>query len=150
MTQPFPLEILKVLSLLRNDQATRQLGHVNRRFQDEEKKLALLQNFRADYEARYQKAGQQGESCDTLTNFRHFLDRLDEAVRQQLGVLDQMRQQVFRQQGSVRQTHRQVKSMEVLADRHRDRELERVGRLEQKTTDEQVGQKIARHVLGID
>ncbi len=150
MNHPFPLEVLKALSQQRNDQATRQLGKANRRFQDEQSKLSLLENFRKDYQARYDAARQQGNSSDTLTNFRHFLDRLDEAVHQQRGVLEQVQQQVRHHQGYVCYTHRQVQSMAVLSDRHEIREQQTQLREEQKMNDEHVGQKTLRRMLGID
>ncbi len=148
MSHPFPLEILKALSQRRNDQATRQLGKSNRRFQDEQDKLSLLENFRKDYQVRYDAACQQGGASDTLTNFCHFLERLDEAIHQQMGVLEQIRQQVRHHQGYVRHTHRQVQSMAVLSDRHEAREQQAQLREEQKMTDEHVGQKTLRRVHG--
>lgn len=150
MTHSFPLEILKELSSRRNDQATRQLGQTNRRFQDEQNKLAQLNTFRQDYQSRYEKASQQGQSGDMLINFRNFLERLDEAVRQQQGVLEQMRQQVCLSQGKVRQTHRQMQSMDVLAERHGAQEQQRQQRQEQKNTDEQVGQKVTRSIQAVE
>ncbi len=150
MTQPFPLEILKELSTLRNDQAARALGYTNRRFQQERDKLVMLQNFRSDYETRYEQAGQKGESYDTLINFRNFLDRLDEAVRQQAAVLEQMQEQLRHNQAEVRKTYHQVQSMEVLADRHADREQLKENRREQKTTDEMVNQNVQRRVMETD
>ncbi|WP_297458379.1 flagellar export protein FliJ [Ferrovum sp.] len=146
MTRPFPLEILKTLSKTRSDQASRKLGQVNRRHYEEQKKLDMLIRFRADYEGRYQVVTQTGGAFETLMNFQHFLERLDEAVRQQRAVVAQADCEVSQGQVTVQKAHRQVQSMEVLSERHSFREQERTTRIEQKVQDEQVGQRIA-HLL---
>lgn len=144
MTRPFPLETLKTLSRTRSDQASRKLGQVNRRHHEEQKKLDMLIRFRTDYEGRYQAVIQTGGAFETLMNFQHFLERLDEAVRQQRAVVAQADGEVSQGQATVQKAHRQVRSMEVLSERHSSREQERTIRIEQKVQDEQVGQRIAR------
>jgi len=146
VTRPFPLEILKTLSKTRSDQASRKLGQVNRRHNEEQKKLDMLIRFREDYEGRYQAVMQVGGAFETLMNFQHFLGRLDEAVRQQQVVVAQVGSEVSQGQVTVQKAHRQVRSMEVLSERHCSKEQERTTRIEQKALDEQVGQKIA-HLL---
>ncbi|WP_297486463.1 flagellar export protein FliJ [Ferrovum sp.] len=146
MTRPFPLETLKTLSRTRSDQASRKLGQVNRRHHEEQKKLDMLIRFRADYEGRYQAVMRAGGAFETLMNFQHFLERLDEAVRQQRAVVAQVGGEVSQGQVVVQEAHRQVRSMEVLSERHCAREQERTNRSEQKALDEQVGQRIA-HLL---
>ncbi|NDU85630.1 MAG: flagellar export protein FliJ [Ferrovum sp.] len=150
MTRPFPLEILKTLSQQRNNHAARHLGQMNQNCLAEQKKLDLLTQFRADYQARYQAATLEGRELDTLANFRNFLARLDEAVRQQRTVVELAERQVQNSQITVTETHRQVQSMEALEQRHLTQEHLEESRAEQKMVDEQNGQRVARKQMEVE
>ena len=60
----FPLQSLLELSQTRMDDAARRLGQLLASEQEVEKTLALLEQYREEYEARFREAAQAGLSRD--------------------------------------------------------------------------------------
>ena len=70
MSHSFPLKPLLVLTQTRMDDAARRLGELIASEQEGTRKLELLQNYRAEYEARFHDATRHGMSPETWRNPR--------------------------------------------------------------------------------
>ncbi|MDP1957828.1 MAG: flagellar export protein FliJ, partial [Rhodocyclaceae bacterium] len=92
MTKPFQLQSLLDLSNLRLDEAAQQLGRLIAGEQEAGQRLALLMQYRDEYQTRFSTAAQNGIGPDAWRNYRHFLDRLDQAVEQARAMVDTSKQ----------------------------------------------------------
>jgi flagellar FliJ protein len=84
MTKPFSLQPLIGLALHQNDAATRKLGQLNKQQQSAQGKLEMLRQYRKNYQERLQTSTQSGINPTELRNFQEFINKLDEAISQQL------------------------------------------------------------------
>ena len=78
----FPLQSLLDLSNVRMDDAARKLGQLLASEQEVEKTLALLEQYREEYEARFRQAAQSGLTREEWSNYQSFLGRLHDAISQ--------------------------------------------------------------------
>ena len=145
MPKPFTLQPLLDLSQRKNESATRKLGELTRQQLSEQKKLETLLQFRKDYQEKFQAASRNGMDSVGISNFQNFLDRLDEAVQQQRGVIDQANRSVQAGRQALTEAQRSMKSFDTLAQRHAEAEQLQDRRTEQKMQDEQAGQFAARN-----
>ena len=83
MTRPFPLQTVHELMQTRADEATQQLAKLIASERDAKSKLAMLQQYRDEYAARFRDAAQQGVTQIQWRNYQDFLNRLDDAIDQQ-------------------------------------------------------------------
>ncbi len=144
MSDVFRLQPLVDLSQSRNEAATRQLGQLNQQQQAEQKKLDTLLQFRKDYQEKFAQASQDGMDQARINNFQNFLNRLEEAVQQQRGVMEQANQSFQQGQVKVQETRRSMKSYETLAQRFAETLKQQQNHVEQKVQDEQSGRFAAR------
>ncbi len=144
MSDAFRLQPLVDLSQSRNEAATRKLGQLNQQQQVEQKKLETLLQFRKDYQEKFVQASQGGMDQASINNFQNFLNRLEEAVQQQRGVMAQANQSLQQGQVNVQQTRRSLKSFETLAQRFAEQLKQQQNHAEQKVQDEQSGRFAAR------
>ena len=76
MSSSFPLQPLLDLSQLRLDDATRRLGELMAGEKQAGERLALLNQYRAEYHARFLAAAREGIGRDQWRNYQAFLDKL--------------------------------------------------------------------------
>lgn len=136
MTSPFPLQPLQNLAKQKNDTATRKLGQLNQQQQSARSKLETLQQFRRDYQEKFQEAARNGMGPHDLRNFQDFINRLDEAITQQLGVLEHAQRSVQHGREELSAAQRRLKSFDTLAQRHIAAERQMEHKAEQKRMDE--------------
>lgn len=150
MTEPFSLQPLIKLAQHQNDSATRKLGQLNKLQQNAQEKLEILQQYRKDYQTRLQEASLNGMSPADLRNFQQFINKLDEAIGQQLKQVEQSKAstQVGRNEFDI--TQRKLKSFDTLQQRHIDKQKKAAEKSEQKTLDEHTGRMAAYKMNQID
>jgi flagellar FliJ protein len=148
MTKPFPLSPLVDLAHQKNDAATRTLGKLNQQQQNALAKLAALQQYRRDYAAQFETAATQGMTPTDMQNFQRFIERLDQAIRQQQGEIEKARNSVQRGRSELLDTTRKMRSFDTLAQRHADNEKKIEEKSEQRQQDEQSGRFAAQHRAG--
>lgn len=136
MSTPFPLQTLLDLSHARLEDATRELGRLVASERESEQKLAILVQYRDEYNARFAEAARAGLSPLTWQNFRAFLDKLDQAIAQQTRAVEASHQRTVDGQKAWLTQRTRSKAMDTLSDRHRQAEVRRDGRREQRLTDE--------------
>ncbi len=132
----FPLQSLLDLSNVRMDDAARQLGQLLASEQEVGKTLALLEQYREEYEARFRQAAQDGLTRDEWGNYQSFLGRLDEAIVQQRMLVQASRQRTADGQKEWLDKRNRVKAFDTLSQRHKASEIRSEARNEQRAQDE--------------
>jgi flagellar protein FliJ len=143
MSKPFSLQPLVHLAQQRNDAATKKLGQLNRQHQTAQEKLDALQQYRKDYQLKFQDAARKGMAPGDMKNFQDFIGRLDQAIRQQSAVIEKARANVQSGRSELMDATRTMKSFDTLAQRHVDAEKKLQAKSEQREQDEHTGRFVA-------
>lgn len=146
MTKTFTLQPLLHLAQQKNDAATRKLGQLNQQHQSAQGKLDMLQQFRKDYQEKFQEAASNGMDHHDLRNFQEFINRLDEAITQQRSVIEQSQRSVQSGRSELSDAQRRMKSFDTLAQRHIEAEKKLESKAEQKIQDEHTGRFTAHKI----
>ena len=144
MSKPFTLAPLQHLAHQQNDAAAKRLGQLYQQHQSAQAKLDALLQYRKDYQTQFQQAMQEGMSPTDLKNFQDFIDRLDQAIRQQKGVIEKADLGVKTGRHALLDSTRKMKSFDTLAQRHTDAERRQEAKQEQRMQDEHTGRFAAR------
>jgi len=147
MTKSFTLQPLLDLAHQKNDTATKKLGQLNQQQQSAQGKLEALQQYRREYQMKFQEAAQQGMEPADLRNFQDFINRLDQAIRQQQQVIEKAKTNVQTGRHELMDSTRKMKSFDTLAQRHVESEMKVEAKKEQRLQDEQTGRFAAQHAL---
>ncbi|MBU0623072.1 MAG: flagellar export protein FliJ [Gammaproteobacteria bacterium] len=150
MIKPFTLQPLVHLAHQRNDAATRKLGQLNQQHQTAQSKLETLQQFRKDYQTKFQEEAKHGMAPADMKNFQDFIDRLDQAIRQQQGVIAKTGAGVQTGRSELLDTTRKMKSFDTLAQRHVEAERKLEAKAEQRIQDEHAGRLSAQRAANKD
>jgi flagellar FliJ protein len=109
-----------------------------------EGKLGELVRYRADYQQGFQAEASAGASGLRLRDFRLFLSRLDEAIRQQEGIVARAQADLDARTREWHESLRRAKALGVVIERWRGEERLAAERQEQKDTDERASGMAAR------
>jgi flagellar FliJ protein len=139
MIKPFSLQPLVHLAQQKNDAATRKLGQLNQQNQTAQEKLDALQQYRKDYQVKFQEEGRNGMTPADMKNFQDFIGRLDQAIQQQTAVIEKTRTGVQNGRSELINTTRKMKSFDTLAQRHIEAEKKMEAKIEQRLQDEHTG-----------
>lgn len=139
MAKPFSLQPLVQLAKQKNDAAIKNLGKLNQQQQSAQDKLAMLQQFRRDYQDKFQEAARNGMAPNDLRNFQDFIYRLDQAIGQQQGVIELAALSTDAGRVELKEAQRKMQSFDTLAERHAEVEKKREAQVEQKIQDEHSG-----------
>jgi len=150
MIKPFSLQPLVHLAQQKNDAATKKLGQLNRQHQTAQEKLDALQQYRKDYQLKFQEEAKHGMAPTDMKNFQDFIGRLDQAIQQQTAVIDNAKAGVQSGRTELIDTTRKMKSFDTLAQRHVDAEKKLEAKSEQRMQDEHTGQFAARRAAEKD
>lgn len=136
MSKPFPLQTLLDLSQMRMDDAAKRLGQLLAGEQEAGARLVLLQQYRAEYHARFVAEASNGIGRDVLSNYQTFLARLDEAIIQAELMVTQSKQRTAAGQQEWIDRRGRVQAYDTLSQRHRSHEQRIENRRDQKVQDE--------------
>lgn len=136
MTKPFSLQTLMKLAQHQNDSTTSRLGQLNRQQQGAQQSLDTLLEYRKDYQARLQEAARNGMSPADLRNFQQFINKLDDAINQQLQLVEQSKTSTQAGRNEFDAARRKLKSFDILQQRHIKEQKKIAEKSEQKTLDE--------------
>lgn len=150
MTKPFSLQPLMKLAQHRNDSATRNLGLLNKQQQNAQQNLDTLLEYRKDYQTRLQEATRNGMSPADLRNFQQFINKLDEAISQQLKLVEQSKASTQAGRNEFDTTRRKLKSFDMLQQRHIEEQKKIAERSEQKALDEHASRVAAYKINNIE
>ncbi len=130
------LDTLIELATSATDEAAKRLGLAMRATEEAETRLALLQQYRDDYTTRFQQSLMNGLSAQAYHNYRHFLEKLDQAMDGQQQVIASAQARMQRERGSWQESERQRMSYGTLAERAARTARHQQGQREQKAMDE--------------
>jgi flagellar protein FliJ len=150
MIKPFSLQPLVNLAQQKNDAATRKLGQLNQQHQTAQSKLDALQQYRKDYQLKFQEEAMHGMAPADMKNFQDFIERLDQAITQQTAVIRKTDAGVQSGKTELRDTSRKMKSFDTLAQRHVDAEKKLEAKSEQRMQDEFSGRFAAQRAAEKD
>jgi flagellar FliJ protein len=136
MSTPSAINTLVSLASIETDDAARRLGNAIRAGEESERKLALLQQYRDEYAARFQAGMAAGLAASGYRNFQVFLDKLDQAIAGQQQIVRDAARRVGEQRKAWQESERKRKSYGTLADRAEQMEQKKELKRDQKLTDE--------------
>lgn len=125
----------------KEDEAARRLGAAREQLLLQEGRLQDLEGYRAEYGQRFNAAAQGGMSAIQLRSFQAFMDKLDQAIRQQAAVIDRVRQDYEAKKRQWLAARNKTKAMETVVDRHRSTEQYAEDRRIQREQDDRSGRK---------
>lgn len=136
MPDSFPLKPLLDLANTRMDEAARKLGELISGEHECARKLELLENYRAEYQQRFEEAARNGIGPDAWRNFSAFLARIDEAIAAQRTAVERSRQATAGGQQAWLNQRNKVKAFDTLSQRHQAAQTKREQRDEQRQSDD--------------
>ncbi|MCA1322592.1 flagellar export protein FliJ [Herbaspirillum sp. alder98] len=136
MATPSALDTLIDLATKETDEATKRLGRAVRVSEEAQQKLAILQQYRDDYAARFQDTLTTGLTALSYRNFQLFLEKIDVAIEGQENVVRSSQQRVAEARLAWQACERKRMSYNTLATRARDKELKKENKRDQKAMDE--------------
>ncbi|WP_343587139.1 flagellar export protein FliJ [Herbaspirillum sp.] len=136
MATPSALETLIELATKETDEATKRLGRAIRVSEEAQQKLAILQQYRDDYAARFQETLTTGLTALSYRNFQLFIEKIDTAITGQQDVVRSTHQKVADARMAWQACERKRMSYDTLAARAKEKELQKENRRDQKAMDE--------------
>ena len=114
---------------------SRAMGEAGRKVADLERKLQQLQSYRDDYT---KNSAQSGSAMDAvkLQNYRTFLDRLGDAMRQQQKLLELARAEYEKKRADWSEKRVEAESLGRVVERFRKEEQRAVDQREQREGDD--------------
>ena len=144
MPSQFTLQPLLELMRDRTDEASRQLDRLIASEQSARSRLELLQQYRSEYAQRFQEAQTHGLTLQAWQNYLDFLGKIDEAIAQQQGHVDNSVQETAAGQAHWKAQHTRLKAIDTLASRHQRALFQKELKQEQKQLDEYASRR-AQH-----
>jgi flagellar FliJ protein len=120
----------------KTDTAAVKVGQFNARLAESAQKRDVLINYRDEYRARLEAAIMRGAPAAEVRNFRAFLDKLDDAVRQQEGEVAFWNVQIANARSAWQAEQRSLNSFNTIANRRDAVARRNAERREQKQQDE--------------
>ena len=144
MASRFPLQSLLDHATHRMDAAERLLRVLKGKENAACKRLDDLHEYQRDYQQRLAgEAGARGMEIHLLRDYHAFLAKLEVAIKHQEGEVAQAVARWNAAHDNWLALRQKVKAYEVLAERHRQQEMQREDKRDQRITDEQATR---RHV----
>jgi len=125
----------------RERSAARDLGEKRRHLEEQERRMAELQEYRAHYRAQLQASGGAGLGGRQFNEYLRFLARLDQAIAQQQRAIQSCRQALGESREKWLEKRKEAKAIDKLMER-RARQAEcRARRREQAECDDRAGRR---------
>lgn len=128
----------------RERELAKAVAQSRQKLADAEGKLGELTRYREDYQRGFQKEAAGGASGLRLRDFRLFLARLDEAIRQQEMIVARSRTDMEAQTRLWHESMRRAKALGLVVDKWRGEEQLAAERQDQRETDERAAGMAAR------
>lgn len=136
MPDRLPLDMLLDLAQSRTDEAAKRLGKLIAAQTEDSRKLELLQQYRADYQARFVAHARNGMRPEEWANYQSFLAKLDAAIEQQTRICQIAQSRTQDGQKNWLEQRNRHKAFDTLAQRLEFEQARRAARQEQKAADE--------------
>lgn len=116
--------------------AAQHMGRARVHLAQEEAKLEQLRQYHHEYLERFQQAAASGMSATQLQEYRAFLAKLDEAIRQQEKVVAASVADHSSHKDNWKQKRTRTQALGKVVERYRDEERKAADRTEQKESDD--------------
>ena len=136
MPAPSVLDTLQQLASKDVDEAADALAAANRRVQQAHEQLAMLQGYRQDYLDKLSRQLAAGLDVKAYQNFQRFMRMLDQAIAGQQEAVQAAERQAQLDLAEWRESHKKMRSYEVLSERSQDKLRRTELKKEQKLMDE--------------
>lgn len=136
MSRSERLEPIAELQRTKETKATLVLSESQRRYQAQERRLADLEQFQREYQQRFQTLGRSGAAIERFKEYRHFNERLNNAIQQQKKLLDECRRELEHQNRYWSEISSKRRALEKVIDRFRLEEVSHAQRREQRESDD--------------
>lgn len=144
MTNTESLQKLLELAQKQSDESAKKLGKLSLQYQEAEKKLKLLVEYRETYQMQLQDASQNGINHVEWRNFVTFINKLDTAIAEQKLALQYAEHNRRTGNEDYQSCQRKLNTYDTISQRHQSaKELNRK-KLEQKDMDEFASNQFAR------
>lgn len=117
MNRGFVLQGLLDIADSEVEAAAASLGKLAHQLQQQEQKLALLLQYRSDYQSRLSGAAGSGLDSRDFRNFSEFMKQLEQAIRQQQAVVLDARRRVAAGRQHWQEKQKKSKAYGTLAQR---------------------------------
>jgi len=117
-------------------EAAAKLAQCQRELSQQQAQYTALLSYQADYQRQWQQLGRQGQSAQTLQDYRRFLDQLQNALDAQQKRIEQSQQQVQSAQNHWQQQHSRSEALLKLQSRYQSEQQQRDNKREQRLQDE--------------
>lgn len=118
------------------ENAAKNLGRMIKVRDDANEQLNLLNQYRSDYERRFQSNAKQGLNVTQFTNFQAFIVKLDQAVDGQKKLIQDAEYRIEIAKKNWQECEKKRLSYKTLIDRNAASELKKENKRDQKQTDE--------------
>ena len=125
----------------REKTAAQRFGESQRNLNGHKAKLDELRQYHQEYMERFQKAMQAGISSAQLQEYRAFIAKLDEAIRQQEQMVTASQQDRSSKRNTWQQKHTRVMALDKVVERYKKAEAKTADKREQDEADEQSQQR---------
>lgn len=113
-----------------------ELGAAQKVLAAAEARLQELQQYHADYTDNFKRSARAGSNAMALRDYKQFLGKLEDAIRQQQQIVAQAQQGAATSNKSWQSAARRVKAVEAVVDRWQGEERLRADRQEQRESDD--------------
>lgn len=133
------LSVVHRVAELREQQAARQLADLQSQVQNAKQQHSQLQDYRLEYQQRWQTAGQEGTTGQGMRQFALFMRDLDHAIETQQEQVVFVEQQFNQATMEWREVYARRNAMGQLVERVRVEEEIAEEKILQKEIDDQIG-----------
>jgi flagellar FliJ protein len=120
----------------KEQEAARVMGQAKKSLQQEEAKLEQLKLYHQEYLIRFQQMSAQGINATQLQEYRAFLAKLDEAIKQQQEVVAASVVNHSSTKNTWKKKHSRTQALNKAVERFRKQEQTIADKREQKENDE--------------
>jgi len=126
-------QLLVDIAKRKEDAIARQLAADKAKVQHDQDKLEELKEYAGQYES---ERNLLGLSAYLTTNYQHFVDRVQQAIKQQEAAVGRSQQQANMTMRGWMEAKTKTKSMDWLKEKHHKQELQLEYKKEQRQSDE--------------
>jgi len=142
------LQKLLELAQRQSDESAKKLGRLSLQYQEAEKKLKLLMDYRESYQKQLQDASQNGIDHVEWRNFVTFIKKLDTAIAEQKLAIQYAEHNRKTGNEEYQSCQRKLNSYGTVSQRYQKIKELSLKKLEQKEMDEFASNQFARQKPG--
>lgn len=136
MTRSKRMQPVQRVAQGRERDAMHKLGQSQQYLDSQLARLEELRSYREQYSRDFTASGESGLDVTRLREFRAFLGRLGEAIRQQEALIERYRSQHEKNRQQWIETRSHSQAIDKVVDRYREQERQQQERREQREQDE--------------